>query len=252
LSYTFDVRNNLNAIADADSAGYAATVTSDANMNITEIDEEYDNGTGVTHVYAYFDVDDLNRVTAHRTKKYNGIAARWEWLKREHGYDAAGRLVNSTLKQWYDGDSEPAGLSLEHIYDRGRLLQNFDGSSTYGDEWRWAGAQQSHNSPLKSPNADTASQTGYNIANDKSPQRRTYLNPTTQGNQRDLYGQGKPQAKDSSGGGANWNQGVSSEPINVSLASVESRLFFEGTVSASDMSRATDTREKGRIGITGS
>ena len=68
LSYTFDVRNNLNAIADADAAGYAATVTSDANMNITEIDEEYDNGTGVTHVYAYFDVDDLNRVTAHRTK----------------------------------------------------------------------------------------------------------------------------------------------------------------------------------------
>src|SRR5690606_19498728 len=172
---------------------------------------------------------------------------------RVHGRAGKGnRLVNSTLKQWYDGDSEPAGLSLEHIYDRGRLLQNYDGSSTYGDEWRWAGAQQSHSSPLKSPNADTASQTGYNIANDKSPQRRTYLNPSTQGNQRNLYGQGKPQAKDSSGGGANWNQGVTSEPVSVNLASVESRLFFEGTVTASDMSRATDAREKGRIGITGS
>jgi hypothetical protein len=33
---------------------------------------------------------------------------------------------------------------------------------------------------------------------------------------------------------------------------LESRLFFEGTVTATDMDRATDTREKGRIGITGS
>src|SRR5690606_28159788 len=29
----------------------------------------------------------------------------------------------------------------------------------------------------------------------------------------------------------------------------QSRLFFEGTVTATDMDRATDTREKGRIGI---
>src|SRR5690606_11548765 len=34
---------------------------------------------------------------------------------------------------------------------------------------RWAGAQHAHNSPIHSPNADTASQTGYNIANDKTP-----------------------------------------------------------------------------------
>jgi len=33
------VRNNLSAITDSDDANYAAAVTTDANMNITEIDE---------------------------------------------------------------------------------------------------------------------------------------------------------------------------------------------------------------------
>src|SRR5690606_33658205 len=60
---------------------------------------------------------------------------------------------------------------------------------------RWAGAQHAHNSPIHSPNADTASQTGYNIANDKTPQRYTYLTPSATGDERNLYGQGKPQAK---------------------------------------------------------
>jgi len=52
------------------------------------------------------------------------------------------------------------------------MLQNYDGSSSYGDPamaGRWAGAQHAHNSPIHSPNADTSSQTGYNIANDKTP-----------------------------------------------------------------------------------
>jgi hypothetical protein len=174
------------------------------------------------------------------------------WTKRAHGYDGTGRLVKTTMKQWYDGDSEPAGDSLEHIYDKGRMLQNYDGSSAYGDQWRWAGSQNSHASPLHSPNADTASQTGYNLSNDKTPQRRSFLSPTTEGDQRNLYGQGKPQAKDSSGSGANWYVGVTSQPQTAQMGSIESRLFFEGTVTATDMDRATDTREKGRVGITGS
>jgi YD repeat-containing protein len=253
LSYTYDVRNNLSAISDADDANYAAAVTPDANMNLTVLDESYDNGGGnINHLYTYFDVDDLNRVTAHRTKKYISLARKWQWTKRQHGYDAPGRLVKTTMKQWYDGDTEPAGDSLEHIYDRSRMLQNYDGSSSYGDQWRWAGSQNAHNSPLHSPNADTASQTGYNIANDKTPQRRSFLSPTSEGDQRNLYGQGKPQAKDSTGGGANWYVGVISQPQTAQMANVESRLFFEGTVTATDMDRATDTREKGRIGITGS
>ncbi|UNM08208.1 MAG: RHS repeat protein [Planctomycetales bacterium] len=252
LGYTFDVRNNMSAISDADDANYAAAVTTDANMNITEIDESYDNGNGVNHLYTQFAVDDLNRVTENKTKKYISLSAKWQWTRRQHGYNATGSIVNTNMSQYWDGDTPPAGDSLQHIYDRGLMLQNYDGSSTYGDQWRWAGAQNAHKSPLHSPNSDTASQTGYNLANDKTPQRRTFLSPTTEGDQRNLYGQGKPQAKDSSGSGANWYVGTTSQPQTAQMASIESRLFFEGTVTATDMDRATDTREKGRLGITGS
>jgi hypothetical protein len=53
--------------------------------------------------------------------------------------------------------------SPEHIYAGAKHLQDYDGSN-YGEVWHWAGAQNSHGSPLRSPNPDTASQKGYNIA----------------------------------------------------------------------------------------
>jgi hypothetical protein len=94
----------------------------------------------VTNLYTYFDVDDLNRVTAHRTKAYvAGGTNAWMWAKRAHEYDGLGRLVRSTYKTWQDGSMEPAGTSLEHTYDQqGQHLQNYDGSSTYGKVWHWA------------------------------------------------------------------------------------------------------------------
>jgi hypothetical protein len=61
-----------------------------------------------------------------------------------------------------------------------------------------AGAQHAHNSPVKSPNADTASTGAFNIAQAGGagvPARRSFLNPTTEGDQRHLYGQGKPMGK---------------------------------------------------------
>jgi len=63
-------------------------------------------------------------------------------------------------------------------------------------------------------------------------------------------GQGRPMAKDSSGSGANWYQGTISAPQNANQNPVESRLFFEGTVTTG-LDRATDAREKQRIGIFG-
>ncbi len=44
-----------------------------------------------------------------------------------------------------------------------------------------------------------------------TPQKRTFLNPTTEGDQRHLFGQGRPMAKDSSGGGASWYLGTTSQ-----------------------------------------
>jgi hypothetical protein len=84
------------------------------------------------------------------------------------------------------------------------------------------------------------------------PQRRTFLNPTTEGDQRQFDGQGEPQSKDASGNGANWYLGVQSEPQAAGQNAVESRLSYEGTVTATDMGRATDVRGGGRIGVLGS
>jgi len=83
-----------------------------------------------------------------------------------------------------------------------------------------------------------------------SPQRRTFVNPTTEGDKRHLFGQGRPMAKDSSGSGANWYQGSVSAAQNANQNQVESRLFFEGTVTTG-LDRATDARERQRIGIFG-
>ena len=254
LGYTFDGSSLLTAITDADNGAYSASVTCDANSNITSIDEVM-TGTGHTpqnnHVYTYFDVDDLNRVTAYRTKNYNGL--NWMWEKRAHAYDGLGRATQSTYKNWIDGTTEPAGTSIEHVYSKdGEHLQNYDGSSTYGSVWHWAGADPMPETrhALKSPNADTASQTGYNLATNASPQERTFLNPTTEGDRRHLWGQGRPMAKDSSGSGSNWATGLKSNVQNINQVVVESRLDYSGTVSAT-VDRGTDAREKGRIGIFG-
>jgi hypothetical protein len=122
--------------------------------------------------------------------------------------------------------------------------------------WHWAGAQQDHFAPLFSPNADTAGQKGYNIARAQSPQQATWQAPTTAGDNKLLYGQGRPMAKSASGAGADMSSGTLSKDQGSGSVQVSSRLFFDGTVAgggtANDLSRLTDAREKGRIGIFGS
>jgi hypothetical protein len=138
------------------------------------------------YLYTYFEYDNLNRLTVHKDKRYMaGGTNAWVWTKRSHGWDATGKLVASTYKTWNDGGIEPGGDSLEHVYAGSRHVQNYDGSSTYGTVWYWAGASNDHGAPLKSPNPDTASQTAYNAAvagGAGSPQRRTFIDPTTEGN----------------------------------------------------------------------
>ena len=96
-----------------------------------------------------------------------------------------------------------------------------------------------------------------NAANTTSPQRRTYLSPTSAGNERHLYGQGKPNAMDADAEtmAAQWSTGIVSEDTTGEVQ-VESRLFYQGTVkgggTTNELSRLTDAREKGRIGILGS
>jgi hypothetical protein len=255
LSYTYDNLNRLTQVTDGNDANYNAAVTSDANGNITLITETAGSPAAST-IYSYFDVDDLNRVTALRVKFFQGspLTGNWQWVKRAHEYSATGQLLHSTYKTWLDGSTEPAGDSLQHTYSQdGRHIQNTDGAGTYGYHWHWAGAMFSGSSPLKGPNADTASQNGYNAAplmGGGNPQRRTFLTPTTEGDKRELWGQGRPQAKDSV---ASWATGkISVAPTMTVVPNIESRFEFTGTVTATDMSRATDVRENGKVGIFGS
>ncbi|MBN2082526.1 hypothetical protein JW859_10025 [bacterium] len=252
LSYTYNNVNSLTAIADSDDANYSATVTCDANGNITEIHEQSASGGDQADLYTYFTLDWNNRVTDWKVKRYDFGASDWEWTKREHEYDATNRLVNSTYKQWFDGEEEPSGDSLEHIYAGSRHIQNYDGSSTYGERWHWSCDSHMHNSPLRSPNPDTSSQTGFNISNTVTPQRHTFIDPSSEGDERHLYGQGKPMPKDASGAGTYWGTGIQSDDPAGVLNPLSSRLNFDGTVAPTDMDRATDIRDKAQIGILGS
>jgi hypothetical protein len=158
----------------------------------------------------------------------------------------------------------------------GKRVQNY-GVPDHGAVRRWASSARvsassagvsagshSHMGPLYSPNADaTPSQKAYNVAaggadesggggaGGMTPQKRTFINPTTEGNQRHEFSQARPMAKDSSGSGANWAMGITSQRTGATGYPVESRLMFEGTVSSTDMSLATDAREKQRIGVFG-
>src|SRR5690606_40693912 len=147
----------------------------------------------------------------------------------------------------YLADSEELGFELlcrpSSACMRRQIKSDYDGSSTYGDEWRWAGAQQSHNagfslrlartlgglldSPKQVPTCQRRlcshlptmlpGRTMHCADSEKLSfeLRRRPASPRVSG-KRNL-GQGKPQAKDSSGGRANWNQGVTSEPVSVNL-----------------------------------
>ena len=252
LGYTYNTVNALTAITDADDGNYECTVTCDANNNITLVAESVSTGGYSANLTTLFSYDWANRLETSTVSRYSSADKDMVYTKREHEYDAAGRLVNSTYKNWLGGEEEPTGDTVEHCYAKSKHIQNTDGSSNYGAVWHWAGVNVPESPVLRSPNADTASQVGYNQTDYVAPQRRTYLSPTSAGDERNLYGQGKPMAKDSSGGGLDWSTGIESESPDSVTVTLESRLDFDGTVAPTDLSRATDAREKGRIGIFGS
>ena len=183
LSYTFNNVNALTAIEDANAEFYTCTVTCDANNNITQVVEtetgEEEKTATLTTSFSY---DALNRLTYHLEQRYDSTEGDTQFRKRWHKYDGLGRAVQSALTDWELSDPfPPTPTYRDHMYAGARHVQNSDGSSTYGARWHWAGAQQEHAAPLRSPNADTSGNTGYNAANTTSPQRRTYFPPARPG-----------------------------------------------------------------------
>jgi YD repeat-containing protein len=265
LSYTFDGLNKLTAITDSVETRYACVVTCDGNNNITQLDEIM-SGAGTVppfqnnHLYSIFEYDDLNRLAKHKTKAWvAGGTNNWVWVERQHEYSAIGALVRSGYRTYTDGTTPPSYNRSEHSYDQQtwNFVQNTQTSGAppaRGTRWVWAGAQNAGYGNLFGPNSDTASQNAYTINAAEAmrganiPNRRTFINPSTEGDKRELWGQGRPMGKDSV---AAWSTGTVSQAANNHMNPVTSRLVFEGTVSSTDYSRITDMREKGRIGIFG-
>jgi hypothetical protein len=105
LTYTFNDVNAMTAIADADDSDYAATVTCDANGNITQIEETDRSARTTATLTTDFSYDALNRLSYHKTTSYSYSASKTEYVKREHVTDAVGRIVESTYKSWDSGGS---------------------------------------------------------------------------------------------------------------------------------------------------
>ena len=218
MPYTFNNVNALTAIEDANAEFYACEVACDANGNITQVVEtetgEEEQTATLTTSFSY---DALNRLTLHQETRYDSTAGKTKLRRRYHKYDGLGRAVRSALQDYQTGDPDPGAPTYRgHAYAGARHAGNTTVQSlpaTYGARWHWAGAQQEHAAPLRSPNADTAGNTGYNVANTSSPQRRTFLTPTSAGNERHLYGQGKPNAMDAADmtEAAQWSTGIVSE-----------------------------------------
>jgi hypothetical protein len=254
--------NKLTAITDSTEARYACVVTCDGNNNITQLDESM-TGVGAVpppqtnHLYSIFEYDDLNRLTKHKTKAWvAGGTNNWVWVERQHEYSGVGALVRSGWRTYTDGTTPPSYNRSEHSYDQqtGHFIQNTQTSGAppaRGTRWVWAGAQNGGYGNLFGPNSDTASQNAYTLSAAGGagiPNRRTFINPSTEGDKRELWGQGRPMGKDSN---TAWSTGTVSQAANTHMNPVVSRLAFEGTVSSTDYSRITDMREKGRIGIFG-
>jgi hypothetical protein len=237
-------------------------VTCDANNNITELDEKM-TGVGAippfqdNFLYTYFEYDALNRMTKHKTKAYQSTGtAGWYWTERQYEYSAVGALLRTGWRHYLDGGLAPSYARAQQSYDQrtGNYVQSAAvGHGSYGTRWVWAGSGLAFG-----PNADTASQKAYNrnaMGGAGDPQRRTFINPSTEGDKRELWGAtlrlrllGRPMGKDSN---TAWSTGTVSAVQNTHQNPVTSHLAFEGTVTTIDLSRVTDAREKGRIGIYG-
>jgi hypothetical protein len=135
-----------------------------------------------------------------------------------------------------------------------RIQSRYGADSVMLDAKIQLGRSRSGSGVLRGPDPDTASQGTYKVANNTSPQgfsEITTSGSTLNGNKRLQFAQGRPMSKDASGSGANWSTGTTSAKQSLRMTDVESRFFFTGTVAPTDMSRATDKREKDRMGVFG-
>jgi hypothetical protein len=132
LSYTFNAVNALTAVTDGDEARYAAALTCDQSGNITQVVEVYNNTAtppvAESTLTTDFTYDALNRLTQHKTTRYDLAAGRSAALgggeliartaaraTRDHTLDGTGRVAKSAYSTCQSGSAPPLPHSSPHV-----------------------------------------------------------------------------------------------------------------------------------------
>ena len=140
---------------------YTAAATTDANGNITQLEEKWNGANTLTNTFEY---DRENRLTEHVTAAV-GVTV-------EHAYDGLGRLVKTTR-----AISGGATTNYEQVRDGLKLVGNIDSTKT-NTAPTWTNHPNALR-PIESQQVQTNSATQFiNVADEISPSRRTY-NPGT-------------------------------------------------------------------------
>src|SRR3990172_2679931 len=167
FGYNYNGMGHVTTITEnTNLSNYTATVTTDANGNITEIEEVRDvSGTPTTVSVNTFEYDRENRLIEQTVDSNQNVTVA-------HAYDGLGRLVRTSRTV-----SGPTTTEFRHVRDGLKLTGNIDYTNT-----QTAPSWTNHPGrlmPIESQQFQTnASQQYINIADEFSPARLTY-HPST-------------------------------------------------------------------------
>jgi len=171
FGYTFNAWGNVTQVTEnVNLNNYVAAVTSDANGNITEIEETWNGQDALTNTFEY---DFENRLIEHDCASVGTTV--------EHKYDGLGRLLRTDRTV-----AGPTTTTFEHVRDGLKVVGNIDATNTnIAPTWTnkpGSGVGAAGSSPLRPIESQqlqtNASQQFINVSDEITPARRTY-NPSS-------------------------------------------------------------------------
>jgi len=162
FGYTFNAWGNVTQVTEnVNLNNYVAAVTSDANGNITGINETWNGQDSLVNTFEY---DFENRLVEHDCASV-GVTV-------EHKYDGLGRLVRTDRTV-----AGPTTMTFEHIRDGLKVVGNIDATNT-NTAPTWTNHPNALK-PVESQQLQTNSAVQFiNVSDEITPARRTY-NPST-------------------------------------------------------------------------
>jgi len=162
FGYTYNAWGNVTQVTEnVNLNNYVAAVTSDANGNITEIDETWNGQDSLANTFEY---DFENRLVEHDCASV-GVTV-------EHKYDGLGRLLRTDRTV-----AGPTTTTFEHVRDGLKVVGNIDATNT-NTAPTWTNHPNALK-PVESQQLQTNSAVQFiNVSDEIAPARRTY-NPST-------------------------------------------------------------------------